>query len=287
MLLTDEDLSEEQFFQSAVLGWLTEILQGFFIVCDDIADNSVMRRGKSCWYRREAVGMRAINDAILLESLIYSVLKEIFYSHPAYIAIIELFHDITLRTSMGQLCDQLNTPDDNVNDPYSFSMVRFQFIAAYKTAYYSFYLPVVLSLHLIGIATAKNLKQAEDILIALGKYFQIQDDYLDNFGLPQYMDKIGTDIKDNKCTWLINKALQAAGSSQREILESNYGQQDETSEARIKNLYEDLELKTEFLEFEKEEAERIHGMIAKVDESEGLNPIIFQVILEKIFQRRN
>jgi farnesyl diphosphate synthase len=44
----------------------------------------------------------------------------------------------------------------------------------YKTAFYSFYLPVALAMHMAGISSEEDLKQARDILIPLGEYSQIQ-----------------------------------------------------------------------------------------------------------------
>lgn len=263
---------------------MTELLQAFFLVSDDIMDGSITRRGKPCWYRQEGVGMVAINDAFILESAIYILLKKFFRSHPAYVDLIELFHETTWQTELGQLCDLLTAPEDKVNLD-NFSMTKYQFIVIYKTAYYSFYLPVALALHQLNLATPKNLKQAEDILIPLGEYFQIQDDYLDNFGLPEHIGKIGTDIKDNKCSWLVNQALEIATPEQRRILEENYGQKDDAKEAVIKKLYDDLKLKERYEKFEEERANEIRAKIEQIDESEGLKKEVFTVFLEKIFKR--
>ncbi|KIE00548.1 Farnesyl pyrophosphate synthetase, partial [Metarhizium majus ARSEF 297] len=283
-LLLGSALNEEQYFQAATLGWMTELLQAFFLVSDDMMDGSITRRGKPCWYRQEGVGMIAINDAFILESSIYVLLKKYFRSHPAYIDIVELFHETTFQTEMGQLCDLLTAPEDKVNLG-NFSMTKYQFIVIYKTAYYSFYLPVALALHQLNLATPKNLKQAEDILIPLGEYFQIQDDYLDNFGLPEHIGKIGTDIKDNKCSWLVNQALEIATPEQRKILEDNYGQKDDAKEAVIKKLYDDMKLKARYEAFEEKRAGEIRAMIERVDESEGLKKGVFEVFLNKIFKR--
>ena len=47
----------------------------------------------------------------------------------------------------------------------------------------------------------------------------LQDDYLDCYGDPSVIGKIGTDIEDNKCGWLIVKALERASPEQRKLLE--------------------------------------------------------------------
>ncbi|KAL0779532.1 hypothetical protein CaCOL14_004016 [Colletotrichum acutatum] len=283
-LLLDKPLSEEEYFQAATLGWMTELLQAFFLVSDDIMDSSITRRGKPCWYRHEGVGMVAINDAFMLEAAIYTLLKKFFREHASYVDLLELFHEVTFQTELGQLCDLLTAPEEKVNLD-NFSMEKYRFIVVYKTAYYSFYLPVALALHCLNIATPKNLKQAEDILIPLGEYFQIQDDYLDNFGLPEHIGKIGTDIMDNKCSWLVNQALAIATPEQRKILEDNYGQKDKAKEAIIKKLFDDMELKRRFEEFEEKRAGEIKDMINNIDESEGLKKGIFEIFLAKIYKR--
>lgn len=282
--LLNAPLNEEQFKHLSTLGWLTELLQAFFLVSDDIMDSSITRRGQPCWYRQDGVGMIAINDAFLLESAIYHILKKHFRSHPAYIDLVELFHEISFQTELGQLCDLITAPEDKV-DLDNFSLEKFSFIVIYKTAYYSFYLPVALALHYLQLATEKNLSQAHDILIPLGEYFQAQDDYLDAFGDPAFIGKIGTDIQDNKCSWLINQALSRCSDDQRKVLDEAYGRKDSAKEAQVKAIYADLKLEEVYREYEENRVTEIRAKIAALDESEGLKRGVFEEFLKKIYKR--
>jgi len=283
-LLFDRPLSDDEFFKTATLGWMIELLQAFFLVSDDIMDSSKTRRGSPCWYLMPNVGMIAINDAFLLESAIYILLKKYFRQEKYYVDVVELFHEVTFQTELGQTCDLLTAPEDHV-DLDNFSLEKYTFIVIYKTAYYSFYLPVALALYFAGLATPKNLKQAEDILIPMGEYFQVQDDYLDNFADPTVLGKIGTDIQDNKCSWLVNQALKIATPAQRQVLEENYGQKDSAKEAKIKELYNELKLEEVFQKYEAGIFEEIKGKIAQIDESEGLKKSVFEEFLRKIYKR--
>lgn len=277
-------LTEEQFEHLSILGWLTELLQAFFLVSDDIMDSSITRRGQPCWYRQEGVGLIAINDAFMLESAIYLILKQRFRSHPAYIDLVELFHETTWQTELGQLCDLITAPEDNVNLD-NFSMEKYMFIVTYKTAYYSFYLPVALALLYLQVATPETLKQAHDILIPLGQYFQIQDDYLDNFGDPSVIGKIGTDIQDNKCSWLINQAIARATPEQRAVLDADYGRKNKEQEAKVKKIFDDLELEKVYKEYEEKVVGELRAKIAAVDETSGLKKEVFESFLAKIYKR--
>ena len=119
----------------------------------------------------------------------------------------------------------------------------------------------------------------------LGEYFQAQDDYLDAYGTPEMIGKIGTDIQDNKCSWLINQALQRCSAEQRTVLEENYGKKDGEAEGRVKQVYAELELDKVYKEFEEKRVGEIRSMIADCDEGEGLNREVFESFLGKIYKR--
>jgi len=136
-----------------------------------------------------------------------------------------------------------------------------------------------------NLASPENLKAAHDVLIPLGEYFQIQDDYLDCYGDPEHIGKIGTDIKDNKCSWLVNKALQLVTPEQRQTLEQNYGRKDDECEKVIKQLYRDLNLEQLYKEYEAEAVKGIRAKIAQIDESNGLKQDVLENFVKKIAGR--
>ncbi|WFD28609.1 dimethylallyltranstransferase [Malassezia nana] len=280
------DLTDDEYKQAAILGWCVELLQAYFLVADDMMDASITRRGHPCWYRVEGIGNIAINDAFMLEAAIYHMLKTHFKGQPYYGDLLELFHDVTFQTELGQLIDLITAPEDSV-DLDKFSLTKHHLIVVYKTAYYSFYLPVALAMRMCGVSDEDAYKKAEEILIPLGEYFQVQDDYLDCYGAPEVIGKIGTDILDNKCSWNINVALAHATPEQRKVLDENYGRKDAQCEQKVKDVFnaENIDLQAKFAEYERESYERIHGLINAVPESAGLKRQVFVAFFEKVYKR--
>ncbi|KAI5692935.1 hypothetical protein M8J75_004389 [Diaphorina citri] len=321
MLAQPSELTPENLHLAQILGWCVEILQAFLLVMDDVMDNATTRRGRPCWYRKDHIGLSAINDGILLEqgiyqllrryfsSLpcyvnlihlfhddhiglsaindgilleqgIYQLLRRYFSSLPCYVNLIHLFHDVSLKTSMGQSLD-LST----ANDLSKFTMDRYEAIVKYKTAFYSFQLPVALAMHMAGMQDVEVHRQARTLLLEMGHFFQVQDDYLDCFGTPDVTGKIGTDIEDGKCSWLAVVALQRATPAQRKLMEECYGSKDPSRVANIKNLYLELGLPATFTIYEEESYNLINTHIQQL--SRGLNQDLFYRILDKIYKRKS
>ncbi|TFK39230.1 isoprenoid synthase domain-containing protein [Crucibulum laeve] len=145
-----------------------------------------------------------------------------------YVDLTDLFHVVTYLTEIDQLVDLITAPEDSV-DLDKFSLERRHLIVIYKTVYYSFYPPVALAMYMSDSPESYNapspssssLSQSETvhpyalaqsilILIPLDEYFQIQDDWLNFSATPEQIGKVGTDIVDNKCSWVINTALTLA-----------------------------------------------------------------------------
>ena len=249
-------------------------------------DASVTRRGHPCWYRVEGVGNIAINDAFMLEGAIYFLLKKHFRTRPYYVHLLELFHNVTFQTEIGQLIDLITAPEDTV-DLSKFTLDKHHLIVVYKTAYYSFYLPVALAMRMAGISNEDAYKHALEILLPLGEYFQVQDDYLDCYGAPEVIGKIGTDILDNKCSWNINVALANATPEQRKVLDENYGRKDKAAEQRVKDVFNqpNINLQGRFADYEKQSYDRIHGLINALPEGAGVKRSVFFAFFDKVYKR--
>ncbi|KAL3163202.1 hypothetical protein ABBQ32_009605 [Trebouxia sp. C0010 RCD-2024] len=227
------------------------------------------------------VGMVAINDGIILESCIYRILKSHFRSSPYYTELLDLFHETTHQTAHGQLLD-LTTAPLGTTDLSKFTVNNYMRIVTFKTAYYSFYLPVACGMLIAGINDPAAFQTAKEILLIMGQYFQIQDDYLDCFGDPDVIGKIGTDIQDNKCGWLVVQALQKASSSQQQIIKENYGKGNQEAVQRVKKLYHELDLEALFKQYEADSHEKLVKMI---HEQEILPSAVFTMLLNKIYKR--
>lgn len=276
--------SPEDVKRAAVLGWCIEWIQASFLVADDIMDNSITRRGQPCWYRNKSVGLIAINDALVLLTQ-SEVLLHKYFNHDSelFSALHACLVSTIYNTEMGQCIDMTTQPIDKTKVNYDdYTIERYDQIVKFKTAFYSFYAPVALGMIAAGYYQKEHLDVAETICMKMGRYFQIQDDYLDVFGDPAVLGKIGTDIQDAKCSWLMVQALQITTDDQKKILLENYGKDDENCIKVIKKLFNELRLEGRYQKFEEKIYNELLGDIAKC---QNVPVVIFEQLLGKIYKR--
>jgi len=278
-------LSAEDEKLARQLGWCVEWLQACFLVADDIMDGSVTRRGQPCFFRLPEIGLKAVNDSLVLLTQISRILWHVLRNHPSYLAIAELFQEITYTTEIGQLLDLTSQPAPGEVRLEAFDAATLQRIYRYKTAYYSFYLSVAIGMRLAGVNEPKQYETAKAICLAIGEYFQAQDDFLDCFGDPAVIGKVGTDIEENKCTWLVVQALSSPnfGDAERTVLERCYGRNDPALVAEVKQLYEKLEIRKTFDQYETASFEKISQMIASA--ADFMPTGAFTFLLKKVYKR--
>ncbi|KAK5582859.1 hypothetical protein RB653_004448 [Dictyostelium firmibasis] len=280
-------LTSNEIFHAQILGWCIELFQAFFLVADDIMDQSITRRGQPCWYRQKKpnsqdfVGSIAINDAFLIESCIYIIIEKYFINESYYSKILNLFHKTSFQTQLGQLLDLINQP--NRGDFSLFNLKRYNQIAQYKTAYYSFYLPVALAMLIAKINYEQAFSTAKDILLPMGEFFQVQDDFLDCYGSPAVIGKIGRDIEENKCSWMICQAILNGTPEQTEKLKKHYGIDNPSDVEIVKKIYDEINLKKVFKEYEDKSynllIEKIKSICIHVPQG------VFLKLLSKIYKR--
>ena len=82
---------------------------------------------------------------------------------------------------MGQCLDMTTSPGPGGDVDFAqFSLERYNSIVKYKTAFYSFYLPVACAMYMAGIADEDSHTRAKAILLKMGEFFQVQVGYHDH-----------------------------------------------------------------------------------------------------------
>ena len=82
----------------------------------------------------------------------------------------------------------------------------------------------------------------------------------------------------------MDQCLQPASLEQHQILQENYGQKEAEEVARVKALYEELNLQAVFTQYEEDSYSRLTGLIEQC--SPPLPPAIFLRLVHKIYKQK-
>jgi geranylgeranyl pyrophosphate synthase len=210
-----------------------ELIQAYLLIMDDVADNSMIRRGGLAVHAQLAKGheeqhlkgdsihyglSQATNAAMLAAHRAMGELAKLSVPDAAKVRAFELLNEDISITVVGQINDIYNevaqeriTQDEIIHT------------LTWKTAYYTFVSPLELGACLAG-ADGLNSRLREYALKA-GAAFQISDDVLGTFGDSFEVGKSADDdIREGKATLLVAHARRHATAEQRIAMDGILGQ---------------------------------------------------------------
>lgn len=214
-----------------------EVFHNFTLLHDDIMDHAEMRRNLPSVYKKYNENI-AILSGDAMSIMAYDYLSKCTSGDKN--EMLRLFTQTALQVCEGQQFDMDFEHRTDVSIPEYIRMITL------KTA-------VLLACSLkMGALVAGAPSHSADLLydfgLNLGIAFQLQDDLLDVFAdQEKFGKKIGGDIVSNKKTFLLLKALEISGSSEKKailewITKSEYNPEEKIN--AIKNIYEALNIKT-------------------------------------------
>jgi len=280
--------------KAAILGWCVEWLQASLLVLDDVMDASPMRRGRPSWHAQPDVGIVAVNDGLFLENCVFVLLEKHFSHLPSYASLVGLFRSILMKTIFGQSIDMTSSWDSSLDRTPSelvdllttaFTHQRYAAICLNKTALYTFVLPVLAGLRLAEVADSQLETRLSEILQKLGLLFQSQDDYLDCYGDPNVIGKIGTDIQEGKCTWLLVETITRADEETKKQLVSSYGRNEPDAVAAVKEIYTRLGMPSVFESYETKLLRELESDISELGNF-GFSTAFLRDLLRKMEKRQ-
>lgn len=213
-----------------------EVFHNFTLLHDDLMDKSPLRRGKETVYRRWNENIAILSGDTMFAMAYRYFLKE---WHPNMEAILKTFTETAIGVCDGQQYDMNFETQDDVAIAEYIMMIRL------KTAI------LLAGAMKIGALYANAPEKDIELLykagISMGLAFQLQDDLLDAYGdVSVFGKQTGTDIKDNKKTYLYLSALKEDDKTQKETLQRLFKTTPENPDEKIRTvigIYDSLNIK--------------------------------------------
>lgn len=214
-----------------------ETFHNFTLLHDDLMDRSPIRRGMPTVFRKWND-----NTAILSGDTMFALAWRYFLRQPHsnLQTILNTFNETAIEVCEGQQFDMDFETRSDVTISEYIEMIRL------KTAVL---LAGALKIGaLYADAPAADIEHLYQFGIHAGLAFQLQDDWLDSFGdTATFGKQTGTDIKDNKKTYLFLKALEQSNPEQHNQLTLLFSNNPEDADTKVKevlSIYEKLNIRT-------------------------------------------
>ena len=188
------------------------------LIHDDIADDSLRRRGKPCLHLTIGVGLAINAGDLALSQVTGLVLEDQAMDDSTKIRVLDELVKMTTRTIEGQALDIGWASEGR----FDIGIEDYLLMATHKTAFYSGGTPLAVGA-IIGGASDEQVEALRSFGIAAGLAFQIQDDLLNLVGKESAIGKdFRNDITEGKRTMMVVHAVQNSAQADEliEILKS-------------------------------------------------------------------
>lgn len=208
MCLMGNELFDELRPDSYAVAKAIELFHNFTLIHDDIMDKAPVRRGMPTVHEKFGTSTALLaGDVMLVRAYDYLSGIDALFLKP----VLTLFNQTAREVCEGQQLDM------DFEQQAKVSLHQYLHMIELKT---SVLLAASLQMGaILGGAGERNQQKIYAFGRYLGIAFQLQDDYLDAFGDPAKFGKqVGGDIRSNKKTFLLIKALEEAkGTAQKEL----------------------------------------------------------------------
>jgi geranylgeranyl diphosphate synthase type II len=211
-----------------------ELFHNFTLVHDDIMDHADLRRGKPTVHKKYGVNAAILSGDVML-SFVYQYLSET--GADPFIELFPVWNDNLLKVFEGQQMDMNFESRNDVSETEYLKMIEYKTSALLALA--------LLTGAMLADASDENCKLIYQFGLNLGLSFQIKDDLLDAYGDTQKVGKKrGGDIVQNKKTYLLISALEAANEQQHKKIIALLNEPDEEKKVNeMLQIFDELNVK--------------------------------------------
>lgn len=206
-----------------------EMFHNFTLLHDDLMDRADMRHGKPTVHIKWNAPTAILSGDTMLTMAGMMAIKGL--RDKSALDILRLFNETAIAVYEGQQKDM------DFESRMDVSVEEYLDMISQKTG------ALIAAPCLMGAILANSDQERKDALNdygkALGKAFQLQDDWLDTYGDPAvFGKKIGGDILNDKKTYLLIKALTNSTGEQKSELLSLMGTRSQEKIDRVRAIYD-------------------------------------------------
>ncbi|XP_063233829.1 farnesyl pyrophosphate synthase-like [Bacillus rossius redtenbacheri] len=244
------------------MAWCLQMLDGSAMVCEELMRLDERRHEGDRWHHRGALGLRAANDGLLLESGMYELLRGYFQRESYYPRAVDTFQQVAQMAILGRCLDLRASEAAGEARLAMFNSQHLADIARHATAYPRLYLPLVLAAAMAGYEESL-LGEASELILKIGVYGRFQDDVL---GLAAGTRGGTAALELGRCTWPAVVTLQRATPRQRLALQNCYGCSGQDNVSAVKEIYAEVGIEELFADYKREEIKCLSSGVDKIQD---------------------